>query len=330
MTAATVATNPTLADQARRLDPNGKIDKIVESLTKRSPLLKDATFIEGNLPTGHRFTSRTGLPSLGWRMFNQGIAASKSRTDQITEACGLLEGRSVVDSALAKLGGNEAGFRASEASSFLVAFTHEVETGAFYHSTETSPEKFMGLSPRLDSLSGPYSEQIVDSQIAASGSDQTSVWFVNWSPDTVFMMYPKGSIAGIEHKDLGEEYEEDADGAKFLALRDHWRWNVGLCVKDARYLVRLCNVDTSAIVGTGKLLIEDMITAAYQLQDFESGRTVIYCNRLVATYLHLQAQDTSKNSTLKNEMIEGKPVTTFMGMPIRWTDAILNTEAIVT
>ncbi|MDP1824911.1 MAG: hypothetical protein Q8L48_16765 [Archangium sp.] len=330
MTTATAATNPTLADVAKLMDPDGKIDIVVEQMMKRSPLLKDATWVMGNLPTGHKFTSRTGLPSIGWRKFNEGINASKSRTQQITETCGMLEGRAEVDSALAELSGNPDAFRASEATAFLQAFTHEIETGAFYHSTEATPEKFQGLTPRLDVIAGPYPNQIIDSSIAASGADQTSMWFINWSPETVFMMYPKDSKAGLEHKDMGEEYVEDADGKKFLALRDHWTWKVGMCVKDSRYLVRLCNIDTSAIAATGKLLIQDMIKAAYALQDFSAGRTVIYCNRLVATYLHLQAQDSAANSTLKIEQIEGQPVTTFMGMPIRWTDALLNTEAIVT
>lgn len=329
MTAALAATNPTLADVAKLMDPDGKIDLVVEQMMKRSPLLKDATWVMGNLPTGHKFSSRTGLPSIGWRKFNQGIDASKSRTDTFTETCGMLEGRAEVDCDLADLSGNVDAFRASEATAFLQAFTHEVETGAFYHSTETAPEKFQGLSPRLDVLAGPYPNQIINSSIAHSGSDQTSMWFINWSPDTVFMMYPKDTKAGLTHEDLGKDYVLDANNKKFLAYRDHWKWKVGMCVKDSRYLVRLCNIDTSAIAATGKLLIQDMIRAAYALQDFTAGRTVIYCNRLVATYLHLQAQDSVQNSTLKIEQVEGQPVTTFMGMPIRWTDAILSTESIV-
>lgn len=52
----------TLADWAKRTDPNGKVDKIVELLSQTNEILTDMMFVEGNLPTGHRTTVRSGLP----------------------------------------------------------------------------------------------------------------------------------------------------------------------------------------------------------------------------------------------------------------------------
>ena len=50
---ATLATNnPTLADVAKRLDKDGKIDTIVELLAETNEIIDDMTWIEGNLPTG--------------------------------------------------------------------------------------------------------------------------------------------------------------------------------------------------------------------------------------------------------------------------------------
>lgn len=328
-TTALSVENPTLLDMIKRTDPNGAIAKVVEALAKRTPLIEDMAVVEGNLPTGHRFTTRTGLPSIGWRRFNEGVAAGKSKADQIDESCGMLEGRSVVDCELAELNGNGPAFRASEDMAFLQSFHQEIETGVFYHSTKTAPEKFMGLAPRLDSLSGPYNKQIVSSQISSSGNDQTSMYFVAWHPETVFAIYPKGSVGGLKAHDMGTQMVEDAAGNRYRAFETVWNWKFGLCVKDARYLVRLANIDTSAIVGTGKLLIEDMIKAYHRLQDTNTGRLAIYCNRTIATYLHLQAQDSVKNSTLSIDNIGGKPITTFLGIPIRTTDALLDTEAVV-
>jgi N-formylglutamate amidohydrolase len=59
------------------------------------------------------------------------------------------------------------------------------------------------------------------------------------------------------------------------------------------------------------------------------GRTVIYCNRVIRTYLDLQAMNKT-NVLLRIEEFDGKPVTTFRGIPIRTCDAILNNEAQVT
>jgi hypothetical protein len=104
----------TLADWAKRLDPDGQVPKVAELLSQTNEILEDAVFMEGNLPTGHRLTIRTGLPQVFYRMINQGVPTSKSLTAQIDEACGILEARSHIDVELAKLNGNTAAFRLSE------------------------------------------------------------------------------------------------------------------------------------------------------------------------------------------------------------------------
>ena len=42
---------PTLADVARRLDPNGRIARMAEILNQYNEILDDIPWIEGNLPT---------------------------------------------------------------------------------------------------------------------------------------------------------------------------------------------------------------------------------------------------------------------------------------
>src|SRR3982751_3023970 len=109
----------TLADAAKRSDPDGKTSAIVELLSQTNEIISDMTFIEGNLPTGPRSTQRTGLPSVYFRMINQSVPPSKSTTAQVDEAVGMLEAWSEVDKDLAELNGNTASFRLSEASAFL-------------------------------------------------------------------------------------------------------------------------------------------------------------------------------------------------------------------
>lgn len=98
----------TLGDVAKRLDKDGKIDKIVELLSETNEVLDDMLFQEGNLPTGHRTTIRTGLPEVAWRLLNYGVPQSKSQTQQITDTCGMLEAYAEVDKALADLNNNTA------------------------------------------------------------------------------------------------------------------------------------------------------------------------------------------------------------------------------
>src|ERR1700728_5349537 len=111
----------TVIDWAKRLDPDGAIPDIVELLQLTNEILLDMLWMEGNLPTGHRSTVRTGLPTAAWRLLNNGVTPSKSRTAQIDEAVGILEAWSEVDCELAELNGNEAAFRLSEAQAFIEA-----------------------------------------------------------------------------------------------------------------------------------------------------------------------------------------------------------------
>src|SRR5574343_847917 len=100
----------TLIDWAKRLDPDGMTADIVEMLDETNEVLSDMLWIQGNLPTGHRTTVRTGLPSVAWRLLNAGVTPSKASTAQIDEQCGILEAWSEVDVELAKLNGNEAAY----------------------------------------------------------------------------------------------------------------------------------------------------------------------------------------------------------------------------
>jgi len=56
------------------------------------------------------------------------------------------------------------------------------------------------------------------------------------------------------------------------------------------------------------------------------GNTAIYCNRVVCTYLDLQAMNKT-NVLLSLQEFQGRVVTMFRGIPIRTVDAILSTEA---
>ena len=61
---STIGTKLTLADWAKRVDPDGKTSAIVEMLNETNEILDDMIWAEGNLPTGHRTTIRTDLPSV--------------------------------------------------------------------------------------------------------------------------------------------------------------------------------------------------------------------------------------------------------------------------
>lgn len=321
--------NLTLMDLLKRQDPDGSIAPIVEVLTRTNAFIQDASFMVGNQTTGHKFTARTGLPSIVRRKFNEGVPASKSKTDQITETCTNLNGRSVVDEDEAAISGNAAAFRASEDTAFVQKFNNEAETAFVYDSPSTDAINMTGIIPRYSDTSGPAGKQIILHDSSPSGSDQTSILLVGWGPESVFGIVPKGMPAGFQMEDRGKQDVQDANGNTYVAWVTWMKWYFGLVVKDYRKVVRIANIDTSQLSASGGALIDSMISAYYKLIEPQGVRLAWYCNRLVAEYLHKQARSEVKNSTLSWDMVEGRPVLSFMGAPIRVTDAITNTESIV-
>jgi hypothetical protein len=329
----------TLADWAKRTDPEGRIPVVAELLSQSNEILEDCVFKEGNLPTGERVVIRTGLPTVYWRALNQGIPNSKSTTAQVDEACGILEARSEIDKDLAMLNGNTAQFRLSEDQAFLEAMNQTQATTLFYGNPGTDPKQFLGLAPRYSSLSAANAQNILSA--GGSSSDNTSIFLVVWGDNTVYCPFPKGSKAGLIHEDLGEQTVYNADGTRMQALATRYQWKNGLVVKDWRYVVRICNIDVSDLIAqTGTqaasaatAIIKLMARALYRIPNMSMGRAAFYMNRTVHSGLALAAMDKSQYVLKIEQGLTqfGQPNSwlSFLGVPLRRVDALLNTEAAV-
>lgn len=332
---ATLSTSAlTLADWAKRLDPDGKTPTIVELLRQRNEILDDMLWVEGNLPTGHRTHVRTGLPSVAWRLINQATTPSKSTTAQIDEQAAMLEAWSEVDEELAKLNGNTAAFRLSEASAFIESMNQEMAQTLFYGNSGLAPEEFTGLSTRYSAISGATNGQNVISG-GGSGSDNTSIWLVVWGEQSCCGIFPKGSKAGLIHDDYGLTTVTGTaglGGSRMRAYQERWQWKGGIALKDWRFVVRIPNIDVSNLVAKSSAadLIELMVKATYRPPSLSEGRAVFYMNRTVAQMLDIQRRDdVITGAGLTWETVDGKRQGTFRGIPIRLCDQLLETEATV-
>ena len=337
---ATLSTsNLTLADWAKRSDPDGRVPIVAELLSQSNEILDDCVFKEGNLPTGERVVIRTGLPGVYWRALNQGIPSTKSTTAQIDEACGILEARSEVDKDLAMLNGNTAQFRLSEDTAFLEAMNQTQAETLFYGNPGTDPKKFLGLAPRYSDLAADNAVNILNA--GGSGSDNSSVYLVVWGDNTVYCPFPKGSKAGLTHEDLGEQTVYNSDGTRLQAFATRYQWKNGLVVKDWRYVVRICNIDISDLLGQSSTqastastaLIKLMARALYRIPNMAMGRAAFYMNRTVHSGMAISALDKSQSVLSIQEGLSqfgsAQSYLSFLGVPLRRVDALLNTEAAV-
>lgn len=332
-------TYPQLIDAHKASGPG----QVIEILAQDNPILDDAIARQCNMGASERSMIRTGLPTATWGRLYKGVPQSKSTVQQVDDTTGFLEARSSIDARLLKLAKDPAKQRLVDSAPFFEAMNQEMAAGIFYHDTATTPEKFKGLGARYDAYyTGPKSSapKRSDAQVVNGGgvgSDNTSIWFVTWGDHATSLIYPEGTTAGLSMMDKGEEPVLDADGNTFYAKVATYEWHIGLTVKDWRYNARIANIDVSDMlagnVDLWALLREGYYRLRSRRRDGKSSRIAIYMNTDVLQVLDAQSTDraltTARNNTvsLGHAEVEGKEVRTYRGIPIRETDALLNTEA---
>lgn len=331
------AINPTFLDLAQVLGPDDKVARIIEILNQKNEMLEYVPAIEGNLLTGHVTTMRTGIPEPTFRKMYGGVQPTKSTNVKITDSCGMLENYAEVDQALADLNNNTDAFRLSENMPIIEGFAQKISRYFFYGNEDTEPEAFTGLAPRYSTLSG--TAQNIDHVIsgAGAGSVNTSIWLCVMGENTGHFIYPKGSKAGLTMTDKGLVTIELADpttlnSGRMEAYRTHYRWDIGLSIRDWRYFVRIANIDSTLLVknaATGADLIDLMTQALEIVQDTNAGKPFFVANRLVKSFLRRQIVNKVASGTLTMDAVAGKHVMFFEGIPVLRSDALLNTEATI-
>ncbi len=308
---------------------NGRItNTIVDLLAQSNVLIEDAVVRECNEGSTHKTTVRNGLPDVEFRKFYQGVSASKGEYTQITDTTGMLEVYSQVDKSLADLEGDTKQFRLNEATAFIEAMNNTVQENIFYGSKATNPAGFDGLAVRYNTISDSKNSigyRVIDA--GGTGSDNTSIWFVTWGDLHTHLLYPKGSQMGLVHEDKGAQTATDTNGNMYEVYRDHFKWDIGMSVRDFRSTARIANIDVKDLdTEDAADLISLMISAYHRIKRFaKTGNTVIYCNETIETYLHFQAINKS-NVNLTMENYAGKPIVSFMGIPVKCADQIKNNE----
>jgi hypothetical protein len=166
-----------------------------------------------------------------------------------------------------------------------------------------------------------------------------SAWLVGWGSNTIHGIFPKGSMAGLQHEDLGIDDVDDADGNPFRAYKDLFQWDNGLVVADWRYAVRIANIQVAALVaGSGTQattastnIIKLMSRATDHLPSLTNCKPVFYVNRTLASHLKVMALATSSSSLAVQPALDqfGRNIQqlTFLGIPVRLVDVLVNTES---
>jgi len=328
----------TLADVAK--GKNVRIGKVAEVLVQSNPILDHMPYIEMNEKTVHIESLRSNLPAVYYRKANQPIPASKSRIEERSFSAAHFESKSQIDVMVAARGGQDrvAFNRWNQAQGHIQAMAQEHADLLFYGSPSEDARKVAGFFDVLSTLSAsePTSKQMVNA--GGVGSDNTSILFVDWGPNTVFGVYPAGTTAGLKREDNGKVQiigtTETSVTGTFWGWEEEFMIDHGLVVKDFRATARVCNIDISDLKAGGTSaadLLKLMTRAHYRIPAAVRTKSgYVYMNSTIASFLHEQAlEKVGGGGGLTFANYQGEQVMMFLGRQVIVTDALLNTEAVV-
>ena len=340
----------TLTNWAKGIS-NGKMLPVVELLDQSNECNWDMVWAEGNMPLGNRTTIRVGLPTVYTRQLGQAVSTSTSRIAQFDDSMSIIEAWNEVDCKLAELNGDVGMYRFNQMVPYFEAMSQQFAYLFFYGDTTVDPTQFFGLTSRYATLTATNA-QSANNVIKAggSGSDNASIWLVNHGRRGTLGIFPKGSAAGLNHRDYGEvisQTQASYPSKSMAVFKDQYTWDCGLAVQDFRWNVRICNIDVNNLVAESNAadLLKLMIKAKYKLPTVSFpasgsgnpqsnlatnlGRLVWYCCRTIREMLEIQAQN-KIHPQLRLDEINGRKVLTFNGWEIHNSDQLAITEAQVT
>ena len=340
----------TLMDLAN-MPMNKDVKDMVNMLGQYNPMLSDAPAVPCNRGVHHEHHVVTGLPKAFWGRYYKGTPNSKGTRQQVKDTPGWLESANEVDTRLVDVlekATEKASLMAQEASLHFEAMAQAAARSLWYQDITDDPASIVGFGPRFNKPTGAQnSTQVLDA--GGTSGNLTSIWFITWDPMTTFLIYPKHGKMGIQTKMHENWPATDANGDRYSVYREVFTWHLGLAVKDWRYIVRIANIDTGTLSGgyvsdgtatdefsdfrgTGASadLIKLMNQAYYQHEGRRNrrGKTCIYANRTILEFLEAQARNLPRNLYLNFSQTanNNSPVLNFRGIPIKESDALLNSE----
>jgi hypothetical protein len=322
------AYNPlSLVEFARRIDPNGNQARIADVLNRTNEVLLDMVWQEANAEFANKTVQRLSLPTGTYRALNEGVSGEASSTKELWDVIGFLESYSEPDKKYIDNQPDTTGARSTEGNAFIEGMSQTFATNLIYGNTASNPRSFTGLAPRLAALNSAGTVL----GAGGTGSDVTSIYIVQWGPNKVYGIFPRGSKMGLQHEDLGVQTKVDSNGKMWQVYRDHFTWDHGLVVSNPRCIGRYANLEstgtTSNLADSTKL--KELITILNRMPNRGRG-ACLYVNPTVMSQIdYLAAAKSNVWYTVDNAF--GAPTMTFRGTnPVRMVEAILDTETAIT
>lgn len=321
----------------RLIGDNNILGRTIEIMQQSDPFMEDMGWVQCNAGENHESKYRTALPSGYYRMVNDYIPQGKSSTQKQIDTTASIEAWAEIDAEFIEgsaAEGQGRAIRVDEAKATIMGIGNTSADMMLYSSLAEDPRGFDGLATRYSRMSSDKESigyNVIDA--GGQGANNTSIWLVNWSSQTIYGIYPKGGQIGVNRQDYGRTIDKNGDGEGRPVYQDYYTRKLGLCVEDWRSTVRIANIDVDTLTDENAAAdIIDLLTDAYYripnaIRAIESVNPVIYCSTPVAAALTKQSQ--KKTSPVSVDNVQGRPVKNFWGYKIKECDAIRNTESVV-
>ena len=327
---ATITTQYSLVEQAKRINPDGTQALVAETLNlEMGNILQEAPWMPSNDIWTNKTVRRGILPAGTWRKVNNGVATEVSQVTEINDVIGMLETYAEYDKEYIDNMPNPNMARMDEAKAFLEGLGQTLVSTVLYGNVNADPDKMHGFAPRLATIDGEF---VING--GGSGSDLTSLFVVTWGKTEVFFVYPKNNAGtlGIKHTNLGEVTITKAttglaSANQFQGYRDHFQVKCGLVVRHPKCIGRVANIETAGASNTFNE--DDLITLLNNMKVNENTR--IYGNQTIITQGQIRLKDKTNVNWTPEQGLGGAPMLRFSGIPVRKIDKqlLLNTETAI-
>ncbi|MBP2635051.1 MAG: hypothetical protein H6Q72_958 [Firmicutes bacterium] len=319
-------------DYASQQDPDGMAARVIDIMSEENAIVEDMYVMPGNKDYGLLTSQNATEPTVSIRGVNGTVTGTKGAFKQLEAHCALFTALGQIDKELYNAATDKNGFRANANKPFFNAMPKRIANELFYGSKANDAQSFDGLSQFYKSTTTDEFGEYV-ALAGGTGTDNRSIWLIDWGEDSCCGTYPKNTVAGLQHTPYPETLVDMPDGSKWPALQDLWEWRVGVAVRDYRKVYRIANISKAALKSinttndTAPNLFDLMIDALTWVNP--SPRARFYGDRNIMSAFTKQAFNKSNNLVSMEEIYGKKRVPSFMGVPIRRCDALDTDESLV-
>lgn len=308
----------TLLDIMNNRAPDGNLLVVAEVLQKETPIIKDAPWIEANDLMQHIYARRTKLPTSEQLKFNKGVGGNRGATEQETSGIQARGNWPSYDARLVDMAPNKQEYRNLEARATIMGIGQDIERDIFYGSKAADTCAFDGIETYCDAIG----TRCID---AGGSANLTSAYIVAWDTSNgAYLVYPKGSQAGIKFEDKGERTMDMPDGTKLRVYEDYVEVSCGLCVADLRAVARIANIESASPTATS-FDENDVILLLNRMPAMLRQKAVMYVSRNVHAAIEMRA-NAKENAYYTAKDVFGETLTSIRGMPIRLDEMISEAE----